>query len=477
MAVEARGAAAGRAATAGCVATRATSSEVWDQSCFLPREELDRRHLHRLQTLLVYCYDHVPFYRRLYDQASFKPSDIASLADFQRKVPRVDKPDLMTDQRRYGAALANDLPRRFGAYFHQTSGTTGEPLEEWSSAYDMLSVGDSWCTTWWAMGLRPGDGIYFCFNFGPYAGFWTAFYAAQRMGLTVLSGSTLSSRQRLAELDHLRPAAVVATPTYCLRLIEEAQAAGFDPAGLGLRYAIVAGEPTSAAVRRRVTEAFALEYYADQYGISDMMWGTSECPTSSGGIHVFEPAYYSYSVDPDTGYPVEEDGQVGENMVTAYNRCLQPVVNYHTHDLVRRYRSHDHGCDWTWEWLDGVVLGRTDQMLTIRGTNVYPSAVETLLCGVNGLSAFYELHIGTERGMDSLTVKVETTEPLPADRLTPFAEAVRDQLRAALAVDVGVELRPPGDLPRAELKTKRVFDHRHETPAPADAPGRAGDAR
>ncbi len=442
------------------VSPRALGSPVWDQSCFLPRAEIERRQLDRLQQLLAYVYEHVPLYRRLYDAHGFKPADVRSLSDFRTRVPRLDKPDLMVDQDEHGVALANHLPGGVATYYHQTSGTTGAPLEEWSTAYDMLTVEDSWISTWWAAGMRPGDLMYFCFNFGAFAGFWTAFYAAQRFGATIVSGSGLSTAQRLAQVAKLRPAAVVATPTYLLRMVEEAHASGYDPSTFGMRFAVVAGEPATASARKRLTEAFRLQSFCDQYGISDAMWGTVECPTDSGGIHVFEPAFYSYSIDPGSGEPVDEDGVVGENVITAFNRALQPIVNYRTHDLVRRYTVHDHGCGWTWQWLDGVVLGRTDFMLTIRGTNLYPTAIDNLLAEIPELTPNYELHITTDRGMDALTIRAETAEQV--DSPGALSARIRRHLRDRLAVDIAVEVIEPGSLPRYELKTKRIFDHRKD---------------
>jgi len=441
------------------VSPRAAASVVWDQSCFLPRKDIEARQLARLQQLLAYCYEHVPLYRRLYDAGGFKPADVRTLDDFKRKVPRLDKPDLMADQAASGVALRNDLPVGAAAYYHQTSGTTGAPLEEWSTTYDMMTVADSWIATWWAAGMRPSDLVYFCFNFGTFAGFWTAYYAAQRMSCTIASGAGLATKQRLAQIAKLRPAALVATPTYLLRMIEEAAEIGTDLAGLGVRFAITAGEPATTGARRRIIEAFGLDGFCDQYGISDAMWGTVECPTDSGGIHVFEPAFFSYSIDM-FGDPIENDGEVGENVITAFNRALQPMVNYRTHDLVRRWSHHDHGCGWNWQWLEGTVLGRTDFMVTIRGTNVYPTAVDNVLGEMSELSPAYEMHISTERGMDTLLIRAETARAEAEG--SGLADRARALLRERLMVDVAVELVPPGTLPRYELKTKRMFDHRKD---------------
>jgi phenylacetate-CoA ligase len=372
----------------------------------------------------------------------------------------LDKPELMVDQAEHGCSVKNDLHIGHATYYHQTSGTTGEPLREWSTVHDVLPIEDSWIVTWWAAGMRPGDPMYFAFNFGSFAGFWTAFYAAQRFGATIYSGAGLTTRQRLAQLAELKPASIVATPTYLLRLLDEAEGDGIDPRTFGVRFAVVAGEPATQAARKKIIEAFALDNFCDQYGISDAMWGTCECPTDSGGIHVFEPAYYSYSIDPESGEPIEEDGVVGENVVTALGKFLQPTVNYRTHDLVRRWTAHDHGCGWTWQWLEGMVLGRTDFMITVRGTNVYPTAIDNLLVQVPGLSPNYEIHLSTDRGMDQILIKAETAAALAPREASALAERCRLHLRDCLLVDISVETVEPGALPRYELKTKRVFDHR-----------------
>ncbi len=440
---------------------RSRRSPVWDESVFMPREQLDELHLRRLQRAVKYAYEKTPFYRKLYDEAGLKPEDVRSLEDFQHKVPRFDKPELVGDQESspdgFGV-LATDLSH--GGYYYETSGTTGRPYREISSFYDIYATADSWAHSWWNAGMRPGDGMYFCFNFGIFAGFWTAYRACERLGLTIYSGSGRSTEERVQDILRLRPAAILGTPTYLLRLIDTARKMGEDLSQSSLVYAAGAGEPGGnvSITRRRIIEGLGVKTYCDQYGISDLMWGTSECATESGGIHVNETFFYSYSVDPESGEVVTGEGEVGENVVTGFNRWMQPMINYRTHDLVRRYRDHEHGCGWTWEWLEGAVLGRTDYMVTVRGVSVYQSAVENLIGEVPGLSVNYEIHLAKDRGLDSVEVVVEARDE--AARKEELEKKLEGVCRENLKVGIGVRVVPPGTFPRYELKTKRIFDHR-----------------
>lgn len=442
---------------------RSQSSPVWDESVFMPREQLDGLHLRRIQRAMKYAYERVPFYRRLYDSACVKPEDIRSLEDFRSKVPLFDKPELVEDQEKspggFGV-MAMDLS--YGNYYYETSGTTGRPYREISSFYDIYATADGWVHSWWNAGMRPGDGMYFCFDFGVFAGFWTAYRACERLGLIIYSGAGRSTEQRVEDILRFEPAAVLGTPTYLLRLIDTARKMGVDLARSSLEYAAGAGETGGniPLTRRQIVEGLGVKTYCDMYGISDMMWATSECATESGGIHVNETFFYSYSVDPESGKEVTGEGTVGENVVTGFNRWMQPMINYRTHDLVRRYRHHEHGCGWTWEWLDGAVLGRTDYMVTIRGVNVYQSAIEELIGGISGLSVNYEIHLSRERGMDQVEVVVESREDLPLTRAEELQKELERIYLDNIRVGIGVRVVSPGTLPRYQLKTKRIFDQR-----------------
>jgi phenylacetate-CoA ligase len=442
---------------------KSNQSPVWDESVFLPRKELNELHLRRIRRLMKYAYDKVPFYRNLYDNAGIKPEDIRSLKDFQQKVPRFDKPDLLLEQKKEDNGFAlKAMDYSHGTYYYETSGTTGRAYREISTFYDIYATADSWVHSWWHAGMRPGDSMYFCFNFQIFAGFWTAYRACERLGITIYSGSGLSTEQRLQDILRLKPTAIIATPTYLLRLIDTAKKLGVELSQSSLRFAAGAGETGGnvTLTRKQIIDGLGLINYCDQYGISDLMWGTSECCNHSGGVHVNEPFFYSYSINPETGEGIEEEGAVGENVVTGYNRWMQPMINYRTHDLVRRYQYHSHGCGWTWEWLEGAVLGRTDYMVTIRGTNVYQSAIENLIGNVHGLSINYEIHISTEHNMDQIDVKVEAQDISKTQHYGMIKDELEERYYENLKVKINVQVVPPYTLPRYELKTKRIFDKR-----------------
>lgn len=436
-------------------------SPVWDESVFMPREQLDELHLRRIQRTLKYAYEKVPFYRKLYDDVGVKPEDVRSLEDFQTKVPRFDKPELLADQDispdGFGVLAMNPA---HGNYYYETSGTTGRPYREISSFYDIYATADSWVHSWWSAGMRPGDSMYFCFNFGIFAGFWTAYRACERLGIAVYSGSGRTTEERVQDILRLSPTTVLGTPTYLLRLIDTAKKMGEDLSQSSLVYAAGAGEPGGnvSITRQQIIEGLGVKTYCDQYGISDLMWGTSECFNESGGVHVNETFFYSYSMDPESGEVVEGEGDVGENVVTGFNRWMQPIVNYRTHDLVRRYQSHEHGCGWTWDWLEGAVLGRTDYMVSVRGVSIYQSAIENLIGEVPGLSVNYEIHLTADRGLDAIEVIVEAEdEVFKKENLQgQLANVYRENLK----VGISVHVVPPRTFPRYELKTKRIFDYR-----------------
>jgi phenylacetate-CoA ligase len=198
----------------------------------------------------------------------------------------------------------------------------------------------------------------------------------------------------------------------------------------------------------------------DAYGISELAWCANSCLACDGaGVHVHERTHHSYSADPTSGEPVGE-GQVGENVVTAF-RLGQILIKYRTHDLVRRFRHHDHGCGLTSEFLEGSVLARTDSMVTIRGVNVYPTAVENIVGSVDGATPYFEIHIHRHHDLDALNIRLESAHQ-DESGFRPLAAAVADKLRRHLGLRVDVEVLAAGSLPRYESKSKRIIDHRME---------------
>ena len=445
---------------AGVLSAKSLASPFWNEYTeTMERERLDALHLRRLQRLVAYAYERVPFYRKLYDKAGFKPQDIRTLADFDRLVPAIDKRDLVEAQQAdppWGDAVA--LPEDVNLFRFQTSGSTGVPLAIPVSYYSSHHYGEQWVYGFWAVGMRPRDSFYFAFTWGTFIGFWSAYWGVRRLGGTVYSGGGVTTEMRLKQIAELRPTVLVSTPTYALAMAEKARELGMDLAATSIKWTYHAGEPGGnvPTTRRAIEEAWGARTY-ELYGIGEVGAIAPGCPLQRG-VHLAEDQSYATVVDPERGRPVA-DGEVGENLVTSYIQFSQPVIKYRSHDLVRPVRQRC-PCGRTWMLFEGGVLGRTDHMIIIKGTNVYPTAVEALLGDVPGLTSHYEIHVARGRAGDELTVKVEARPDAGAGEFERLQHAAERLLYERIMVRIGVEIQPPGSLPRYELKARRFFDHR-----------------
>ncbi|MGE4013790.1 MAG: phenylacetate--CoA ligase family protein, partial [Alphaproteobacteria bacterium] len=251
---------------------------------------------------------------------------------------------------------------------------------------------------------------------------------------------------------------LISTPTFALRLAAVAKEMGVDIAKSPLKYTYHAGEPgpfALPAMKRQIDEAWGADS-GELLGIAEIEAFGPGCPNRDG-IHVNEMNVFSWSIDPDTGKESAE-GAIGENIITSYSYTAQPLLNYRSHDLVRRVRSCS--CGRTWDKFPGVVLGRTDFMMTVRGTNVYPTAVENLLGAVKGVSPFYQLVLDHVDGNDRMTVEFEPTADIAEADWNALATRIADHIHKALHVRLEVKPVRPEGLPRYELKTRRIIDNR-----------------
>ena len=439
---------------------KSLASKYWNEYTeTMPREALDAIHLKRMRKMLAYAYERVPFYRQLYDNAGFKPEDIRSLDDFNRIVPTIDKKDLVEAQQvnpPWGNAVA--LPEDFSLYRFQTSGSTGVPMAIPFSYYSSHHYGEQWVYGFWAVGIRPQDSFYFAFHWGSFAGFWSAYWGVRRLGATVYSGGGLNTEMRLKQIAELKPTVLLSTPTYALAMVEKAKEMGMDLTKTSIKWTYHAGEPGGNVLttRRAIEEAWGAKTY-ELYGVAEVGAIAPGCPLQLG-VHLAEDQAYATVVEPETGRPVGE-GEVGENLVTSHIQFSQPIIKYRTHDLVRLVRKRC-DCGRTWILFEGGVLGRTDHMIIIKGTNVYPTAVEALLGDVRGLTSHYEIHVARGRSGDELTVKVEAQPDYLAERYGELKRQAEQHLYERIVVRIPVEIQAPGTLPRYELKAKRFFDHR-----------------
>ena len=425
----------------------------------MPRAQLDKLHLQRVQALAHYAYENTPFYRKKFDNAGLKPSDIRSLDDLKRKVPITDKSEIIELQQQrppYGDTLA--LPMDFVAHHCETSGTTGLPLAIPYSTYDSVRYGESWVYGFWGLGIRPSDTLYFAFGWGNFAGFWSAYWGARRLGCRVISGGGLDTKGHIEAILRMKPTVLISTPTFALRIAAVAAEMGVDLSKSSIKFTYHAGEPGPTALpgmRDQIEKAWGAKA-GELLGIAEVDAMAPGCPLGDG-VHVNEMNLYSWSIDPASQDEVP-DGEIGENIVTGYGNTAQPLLNYRTHDLVRRRSTC--ACGRTWSKLEGSVLGRTDFMVTVRGTNVYQTAVENILNKVEGISMHYELVLTHEEGNDAMTVRFEPEASIDPANWQQLASDAGDRIHKALHVRLKVVPVAPKSLPRFELKTKRIIDQR-----------------
>jgi phenylacetate-CoA ligase len=430
-----------------------------------PREVLDQLHLRRIQHLVALAYERSPLHRRLYDEAGIKPADIRTWDDYHYRLPFTDKPQYMAEQEVHGYGGLALGQSDWQQYFH-TTGTTGRFMNEVLTQYEMHKAGSQYCYGLWDYGIRRTDSMFFCFDFGMWIGLWSFYWGARNLGLTIISGGGLSARDRVRKIMELRPTIVCGTPTYLLHLAEAARADGIDIRGAGVRMLAGGGEAGFAipVTRQKLTDAWGTDEIYDAYGIGEALFVAQSCREWAGGVHLIEDVCHAYAADPESGEPLTDPDAVGENVITSYSHLTQPFIKYRTHDLVRMDRNPDHGCGWTWGHYRGSVLGRTDFMVTIRGVNIFPTAVENLVGEIPGLSNHYEIHISRRDGMDRLLVNVEAALADADQRF--LSERLAAHLHARLGVRLETEVVTPGSLPRYQLKSKRIFDNRD----PADRP-------
>jgi phenylacetate-CoA ligase len=368
-------------------------------------------------------------------------------------LPFTTKAELIADQAAdppYGTVLTYPLDRY--NRLHQTSGTTtGQPLCWLDTPESWQWVLDLWRQKFELMGLRSGDRLFFPFSFGPFLGFWGAFGAASQCGYLTLPGGGMSTAARLRFLLAHAATVVFCTPSYALHLAEVATVEGVDLAASPVRMLVAAGEPGASipATRERIESAWRARLF-DHYGLTEVGPTAVECLENPGGMHVMERDYIAEIIDPATGEPVQP-GTPGELVVTNLGRLGSPLIRYRTGDIVRADPAPC-PCGRPWMRLAGGVLGRTDDMIHLRGNNVYPAALESV---VRRFADVAEYRVTVDRSGPLASVRIEI-EPVPTAVGAQLAERVGRAVRDDLLFRADVTEVAPGTLPRFELKAKRI---------------------
>jgi phenylacetate-CoA ligase len=377
------------------------------------------------------------------------PRDVASLSEFFDRVPFTFKSELIDDQIAhppYGSNLTFPVERY--TRFSQTNGTTGRPLRWLDTPESWNWMAGNWTRVFEAAGVHSGDRIFFAFSFGPFLGFWVAFEAASRIGCLAIPGGGMRSDARLHAILDNRATVLCCTPTYAIRLGEAALEDGIDLSSSPVRTIIVAGEPGGSirATQARIAELWRGANVVDHHGMTEVGPVSYGCPKRERVLHVIEASYIAEVIDPSTGRAADR----GELVLTNLGRVGSPLIRYRTGDIVERSKQPRCECGSFDLALEGGILARTDDMIVVRGVNLYPSAIEDVLRACDGV-AEYRVQIRTGRALSELTLQVEAAN----DGDAGLAHRLESSLRNAFALRIPVETVPRGTLPRFEMKAQR----------------------
>jgi phenylacetate-CoA ligase len=434
----------------------------------LSRADLRRLQGERLVSLVVRAWARSPFHRRMLERAKVTPSQVRGYDDLAR-LPFTTRDAWMECQA--GAPPFGDMLTRApeaAVRYHTTSGTTGRtPLRVLDGRTDWKWISELWCYAFHGFGVRAHDRVFFAFSYGTFIGFWGAHYGCEKIGCLVLPSGNMTTPQRVGLIQDMGATVVCATPTYALRLAQEARDAGIDLPGGAVRRVILSGEPAGSipATKRMIEEQWGAKA-ADTAGMTEI--GTImmfECEKQPGGTHVIEDHFIEEVIDPATGREVPY-GERGERVVTSFGRGMIPLIRYRTRDLVVKVPHTRCACGRTFDLYEGGILGRVDDMLLVRGTNVYPRAVEAIVREYEAVDEF-QIHLSTAEGIrDEICVRCEVRKGREGEWDAVKARLAKDLASATEGLAFGVERVETGTLPRFELKAKRVKDERVVKGAP-----------
>ncbi len=421
----------------------------------MDRDELRELQLRRLQMTVSWVYDRVPYYREQLDGVGVRPRDVRSLDDLHR-LPFTDKAALR-DTYPFGMFA---LPLEEVVRVHSSSGTTGKPIVVGYSRGDINTWTECTARVAAAAGVHRGDLVDMAVLYGMFTGGWGMHYGIERIGATIIPAGSGQTERHLMMMQDFGTTVFVGTPSYALYLAEQGEAAGVDFASLPLRLGLFGGEPTISAARKEIEERLHIRV-TDNYGLSEVVGpgvaGECEC---NCGQHINEDHFLWEVVDPDTGEPVEH-GEEGELVFTSLTKEAFPVLRYRTHDLtvVETGRCE---CGRTTARMR-PVRKRTDDMLIIRGVNVFPSQIEDVLFQVEGIRPHYLIVVDRKHNLDDLEVRIEVAPEVFSDfmaDMVAFTQKVSDKLQSVIGLRAKVKLVEPGTIERTAGKSKRVLDLR-----------------
>jgi phenylacetate-CoA ligase len=435
-------------------ATHAARSFMFDRDAeTMPRKGLSELQLERLKQTLQRACANVPHYRRKFDAAGVKPADLRGLADIAR-FPFTVKADLR-DNYPFGLLA---VPRDKIARLHASSGTTGKATVVGYTQGDLNRWADLMARSLACAGASPGDIVHNAYGYGLFTGGLGAHYGAERLGCTVVPLSGGGTERQVTLLSDFGAHVLCATPSYALNIAEVAAGMGIDLRTSSLRLGVFGAEPWSDAMRRDLETRLGIKAI-DIYGLSEIMGPgvACECHAEQSGLHGWEDHFLFEVIDPETLQPLPH-GETGELVITTLTKEALPMIRYRTRDITR-LSDAPCACGRTHVRIMRVA-GRNDDMLIIRGVNVYPSQVEAVLVGLPGLAPHYQIVLTRDGALDSMTVEVEPDAPMAEAERAAKAREVAHHIKSMIGVTCSVAIKSPGDIPRSQGKAVRVKDLR-----------------
>ena len=415
------------------------------------RDEITALQVDRLKWSLRHAYDNVPFYKASFDAAGVHPDDLTSLSDLAR-FPFTVKQDLR-DNYPFGMfAVPRDQLRRV----HASSGTTGQPTVVGYTEGDLGVWGNVVGRSLRAAGLRPGDMLHNAYGYGLFTGGLGIHLGADSLGLSTVPVSGGMTERQVRLIRDFAPKGITVTPSYALSILDEYASLGLDPQESSLQVGIFGAEPWTNAMRKETEQAFDM-HAVDIYGLSEVMGpGVSmECVESKDGLHIWEDHFFPEIIHPETGEPVA-DGETGELVFTSLTKEAFPIVRYRTRDLTRLLP----GTARSMRRMEKVT-GRSDDMIILRGVNVFPTQIEEQLMNVHGLAPHFQVVLSRPDRLDELKIMVEATEGFSGneDRVHAAAD-LKNRIKRNVGVSVKVDVADPGGVERSQGKAVRIIDNR-----------------
>jgi phenylacetate-CoA ligase len=413
------------------------------------RDEISALQLQRLKWSLSHAYNNVPFYKASFDAAGVHPDDLESLSDLA-KFPFTVKSDLR-DNYPFGmfAVPKTDIMR-----IHASSGTTGKPTVVGYTKNDVDMWANMVARSMRASGVRSGDTVHIAYGYGLFTGGLGAHYGAEKLGCTVIPVSGGMTERQVTLIEDFKPDAIMVTPSYLLNILEQYKRLGKDPRASSLNVGIFGAEPWTNAMRGEIEQAFDM-HAVDIYGLSEVMGPgvANECVETKDGLHIWEDHFYPEIINPDTGEPVA-DGEMGELVFTTLTKEGMPIIRYRTRDLTRLLP----GTARSMRRMEKVT-GRSDDMIILRGVNVFPTQIEEQIMRIDGLSPHFQIELVKKGALDAMRVHVEP-EPSHIEHQAALATQLESLIKDVVGVTAHVITNDPGNVARSEGKAKRVVDNR-----------------